>query len=324
MVRLSAKTNIPARLRRGVIHLRNGTLSDRLQQEWRHYVGRKRKRWWKSRAGKREYVDARIESGIVMRLYRDGKLSELIYCHDFERQERDFLKAFLKPGDLFVDVGANIGLFTLIAAKYVGDRGRVYAFEPCLKTYRHLLANVRLNGLQNVSPQKAALSDETAERHMNVSLRGYDAWNSLARPIDGRNFSTEMVTCITWDDFAQEHDLIGRVTMMKIDVEGWENHVLAGGYQNLSRADAPILQVEFTEQTAESAGSSCAELYRALEELGYQMFMFDKKSKRLIRDPLRDSYPYINLIAAKHPDKVVSRLGERRASIHRMFLNIFE
>ena len=205
-----------------------------------------------------------------MRLYPDDKLSELIYCDDFERQERDFLKAFLRPGDFFVDVGANIGLFTLIAAKYVGDRGRVYAFEPCLKTYRYLLANVRLNGFKNVSPYKAALSDETVERHMTVSLDGYDAWNSLAKPIDGTNFSTETVSCVTWDNFAGEHDLNGRVTMMKIDVEGWENRVLAGGYQNLSRADAPVLQVEFTQRAAESAGSSCTALYEALERFGYQ------------------------------------------------------
>jgi hypothetical protein len=146
---------------------------------------------------------------------------------------------------------------------------------------------------------------------MNLSLDGYDAWNSIVQPTSGRSFATETVSAVTWDDFSHENNLVGRVNLMKIDVEGWESHVLSGGYETLSRADAPVLQVEFTDQASQSAGTSCQVLYRQLEELGYQMFVYDEKFKRIIQDPVRDSYPYLNLFAIKHPEQINIRLKKR-------------
>jgi len=106
----------------------------------------------------------------------------------------------------------------------------------------------------------------------------------------------------------RQEGLAGAVTMMKIDVEGWENRVLAGGSESLSRPDAPVLQVEFTDAAARSAGSSCRELYGMLESMGYRMFVFDPARRVLVADPIRESYPYANLIAAKEPGMVNARL----------------
>lgn len=298
-------------LSRGLVHLYEGTLLDRLRQEWRQHAKRKRVVWWESQIGKREHFETMIQRGVRIRLYYDNQLSKLIYCHDFEWQQRKFLNFFLRPGDVFVDIGASIGLFTLIAAHCVGNTGRVYAFEPCSRTYHRLLASVQLNRLVNVSCYQLALSDRITQLDMIISLDGFDAWNSLAQPVAGESFAVETVNCTTWDSFVQEQNLVGRVTMMKIDVEGWETRVLLGGSETLSRMDAPILQVEFTEQAAQAAGSSCAELYHLLEELGYQMFVYDAKSRRLVPDPLREEYPYLNLIAVKRPEEVVSRLKKR-------------
>lgn len=296
------------RVYRGLVHLLKGTLLERLQSKWYQHTKPRRQAWWESQVDKHVDTLIRIQPGIRLRLYLDSQLCRMIYCDEFEWKERQFLIAFLRPGDVFVDIGANIGLFTLIAAKRVGKTGQVYAFEPSSKTFQRLLANVELNHLTNVSCQQVALSDSTTQLDMNVSLDGFDAWNSFARPIAGNSFTNEVVTCITWDSFAEQRCLIGRVTMMKIDVEGWESCVLSGGYKILSRSDAPILQIEFTEQACHSAGSSCAKLYHQLEDLGYMMFIYDAKSRKLVPDPLRDSYPYLNLIAAKQPEQVVSRL----------------
>lgn len=246
-----------------------------------------------------------------MRLYTDSRISQGIYSGSFEWREQRFLNRFLRTGDVFVDVGANVGLFTLIAARRIGRSGHVYAFEPCSKTYQRLLTNVALNRLAQVSSYRLALSDRAAQLNINISLNGYDAWSSLAEPVLGDSYAVERVSAVTWDDFARENDLLGRVTMIKIDVEGWESRVLRGGTQALSRADAPVLQVEFTGQAARSAGSSCTELYRLLEELGYRMFTYDALSKRLIPDPLRERYPYLNLVAAKRPERVAARLEGR-------------
>jgi FkbM family methyltransferase len=253
----------------------------------------------------------RLASRVRMNLHLDSKLSELIYCGGFEEEERQFLKAFLRPDDIFVDVGANTGLFTLLAARYVGSTGRVYAFEPCRETHNRLLENVALNRFSNVRCHQSALSDSDKPLLMQVSLDGFDAWNSAATPTAGTSFSSETSGATTWDDFAETHHLVGRVTMMKIDVEGWESRVLAGGSRSLSRKDAPVLQVEFTEQNAQGAGSSCVDLYRTLETLGFHMFVYDAPSRRLVPDPPRQSYPYLNLIATKNPQEVNAKLRRR-------------
>jgi len=291
-------------------HLYSGTLSDRIQQDWRAYVKRRCLKWWHNQVGKKEYFTFSLQKEIKINLYFDSVLCRLIYCVNFEWRERQFLNKYLKPGDIFIDIGANIGLFTLIASRRVGDKGKVYSFEPCSKTFQRLVKNVELNRMLNVKCFQTALSDHHGQIQMNMSLDGHDAWNSIAQPFAGRSFSTEMVMTVKWEDFVRENNLMGRVTLMKIDVEGWESHVLYGGYETFKRHDAPVLQVEFTDQASQSAGTSCQALYRQLEELGYQMFVYDEESNQIIPDPLRDSYPDLNLLATKQPEEINLRLNK--------------
>ncbi len=301
-------------------HLRRGTLKGRLHWEWRQYLKQRRLDWWKSQVGKREYVEKVLHPDIRMRLYFDSWLCHSIYYGEFETGELSFLKAFLKPGDVFVDIGANIGLFTLVAAQCVGHTGRVYAFEPCSSTYERLINNVKLNRLSNVSCQQMGLGEKRHETEMTVSLDGFDAWNSIARPTMGKLFKKEPIRCTTLDDFAHDQNLVGCLTMVKIDVEGWESRVLEGGGKTLSGKNAPILQVEFSGKASRSAGSSCEKTYQFLEELGFKMFTYDPRSQSLNPDPVRKEYSYLNLLAIKDAEKVATRIRENispHVSMHR-------
>lgn len=295
-------------INRFFLHLYRGSLSRRMNEEWHEYVRRRRIGWWDSHKKNETYFTFLLQKDIKINLYFDSILCRLIYCDRFEWRERQFLKNYLKPGDIFVDAGANIGLFTLIASRLVGPGGKVVAFEPCTKTFDRLAGNVELNRMNNVQCFQMALSERSGQIQMNLSLDGYDAWNSMAPPHAGIAFATETVNAVTWDDFVHEHDLVGRATFMKIDVEGWESHVLAGGVEKLSRKDAPVLQVEFTDAASESAGTTCQALYQQLKGLGYQMFLYDEKSNRIIPDPLREHYPDVNLIATKDPDQIMQRI----------------
>jgi FkbM family methyltransferase len=297
-------------------HILRGTLIDRLRWGWGERVKRRRRLWWESHKGRLESFELKIENGIRLRLHLESELARLIYCEYFELMEREFLKAFLRPGDIFVDVGANIGLYTLIAASFVGESGSVYSFEPSEKTFKRLCDNVTLNAFSNVQCYQMALSDEIGEFPFYTSEDGYDAWNSFVTPIAGKAFSKEGIRCQKSDDFALEHDLIDRATMIKIDVEGWESRVLEGARGSLSREDAPLLQVEFTEEASASAGYSCEHLYHLLEELGYKMFVYDHHKRDIVPDPLRASYPYINLLATKNPDRVRGRLRKTNPFKH--------
>src|SRR5215510_12901685 len=132
---------------------------DRLKFYWKYRKDNWRKFRWASVAGRPRTFVTRLQPGVRMRLYGDSELCRLIYCRSFETTERAFLNHCLRPGDVFVDVGANIGLFTLIAASRVGPAGRVVAFEPTGVTYTRLIYNARLNGFSKASCVNAALSD---------------------------------------------------------------------------------------------------------------------------------------------------------------------
>jgi hypothetical protein len=122
------------------------------------------------------------------------------------------------------------------------------------------------------------------------------------------------VPCTTWDAYAGEKHLVGRVTMMKLDVEGWESRVLLGACHTLARHDSPVLQIEFTDEASVAAGLSCQDLYRQLEELGYEMFTYDGLRQTIVKAPLRTSYPWINLIATKNPAEIMVRLSSKKTT----------
>jgi FkbM family methyltransferase len=269
---------------------------------------------WQSIRNTPGSVVSPIAPGVKMKLYGDSLLCELLYFDNFEPETRHFFDAYLRPGDTFLDIGANIGLYTLAAAHLVGRHGCVHAFEPCSQTFDRLMDNVQLNGLRNVACHKVALSFENAKAELTLANGGFDAWNSLGKPYMGETTGCEVVTTVTLDSFAREQGLTGRNCTLKIDVEGWENQVLAGAEQFLSGDDAPVLCVEFTEEAAVLAGSSCPELYRTLERLGYQMFNVSSKADEVQPFPFREIFPNVNLIATKDIDAVRARLASSRSA----------
>ena len=106
-------------------------LPDRLNSWWQRKHDWRERRWAAVARQQGTFV-TKLQPNLRIRLYGDSELCRLIYCRNFEVAEREFVNRFLRPGDVFVDVGANIGLFTLIAASRVGPTGRVIAFEPSL------------------------------------------------------------------------------------------------------------------------------------------------------------------------------------------------
>ena len=254
-------------------------------------------------------VVSHIGRGLRMRLHGDSLLCEMLYAGSFEVETRGFFEAFLREGDCFLDVGANVGLYTLVAARIIGRTGHVHAFEPCTTTFARLRENVRLNRLDNVSCHQVALSHENACAELTLAKDGFDAWNSLGRPYMGEAAGRETVTTVTLDAFVREHGLAGRVTAIKIDVEGWENQVLAGAEELLAADDAPILCIEFTEEAAQLSDSSCAALYERLERLGYRMYSVGPKRDDLQPFPARADFPNVNLLATKDLAAVQARLN---------------
>ena len=299
-----------------IVQLYKGRFVNFIQSEWLSYLQRSRYRklqkgnqkWSNYKKNNRQAILFPLGSGVKIYLFPDSELSRLIYLDRFEKSEQSFIKRFLTKGDVFVDVGSNIGLFSLIASKIVGKSGHVYAFEPCIKTYERLKKNIGLAHSRNISSFSIALSDEEKSLSLRVSNDGFDAWNSFVDPSVKSSFEDETVQTIRWDEFARRHSLLSKVTMMKIDVEGWEMQVLRGAKDTLSKPCAPLLQVEFTEQNCHANGYGCRDLYHALSSFGYQLFTYNSEENTLIAEPLRETYPHLNVLAVKNLEAVLQRI----------------
>lgn len=247
---------------------------------------------------------------ILINCYYDSVLSREIFYERFEEEEIAFLKKVLKPGDSFIDIGANVGLFSLVASPIVGTTGQIISFEPCTGTYQRFEENISLNKFKNITIEKQAVSDKKGTATLQLASDGYDAWNSIAEPAKGKVLNTEEINTISFDEFINNSKVdVKEISLIKIDVEGWELPVFIGGKSFFAADDAPNLIVEFTEANAANAGYSCTELYQKLVEYGYSMYTYDAKQNKLIPEKMRTHYPYLNIIATKNLQLLESRLS---------------
>jgi len=220
--------------------------------------------------------------------------SAVLYCRLPDWHEMRFLLDHLRPGDTFVDVGANVGVYTLLAAAVPGVR--CVAFEPSTQSWTRLVENIRLNGLTEVDARRAAVGAESGEAAITV---GRDSVNRVvgtapgqgppdagkgeagkdeagkrdAGPLEERQADgglaggAEWVPLTTLDEALAGVD---RVALVKIDVEGMEPAVLRGAREILRR-HSPAMIIERNDPVV---------LGRALAEVGYASFRYDPAARR--------------------------------------------
>jgi FkbM family methyltransferase len=266
----------------------------------------KRDRWERFQNNGKHFLVFNYQNIFKIRLYKDSFISEEIYKNTFEPDEAEFIRDFLKEGDIFIDIGANIGLYTLMAARKIGVLGKVYSFEPTGITYKRLLENININRFRNIIPVNKALSDKNGMFEMNVSCDGFEAWNSFSKITRGSRFGTEIVEATRFDSFFNGDENRDRISLIKIDVEGWEKFVLLGGEEYFKKVNSPVLIVEFVDQNTNNAGYTCKELYDQLRGYGYEIL--NMKDYKIQKEIPRDYYEYSNLVAAKDINLLVQRL----------------
>ena len=267
----------------------------------------KRELWNEIEKIENKKITKKIKNGRI-KCYLGDELSKLIFVGDFEEKEAKFVRSFLEGGGVFVDIGANIGLHTIIAASALRKKGTVISFEPVRKSYERLKENCDINKLQNVRSYRKGLSEEKGKKRIKTSQDGYDAWNTFSDPSAGEEYEKEEVEVTTLDDMAEKDPDIGNATLIKIDVEGWESAVIRGGQKLLSPDEAPVLLVEFTDQNTRP-GETCQDLYELLRDLGYSLYEFGG-AKKIRKHTPKEYYDYTNLIATKKFKLMKTRLGK--------------
>jgi FkbM family methyltransferase len=221
-------------------------------------------------------------SKVEVTLGNDNSLC-LYVAGSFEPNEFAFLDRVLGPGMVFIDVGANEGLFSVFAARRVGASGRVIAFEPSSRERVILQSNIARNRLTNVAIIPAALAAEAGVARLQVAPKRHGGHNTLgAFAHDGMAaVESEEIAVETLDALAQDLAL-ERVDVMKIDVEGTEVKVLTGARDLLARS-RPTLLIEANEAALRGQATSTAELLALLRSLDYEIHVFSERTGRIER-----------------------------------------
>ena len=207
----------------------------------------------------------------------------------YEPNEFCVLDRALLPGMTFVDVGANMGLYSLFAAKKVLPQGWVLALEPSSREYELLKRNVQLNGLQNVRALRVAASDRSGTAELLIAPLKNAGHNTLgAFGYDTALERKEVVPLERLDDVMRKEG-VQRVEVIKIDVEGAELLVLRGAVETLRRFH-PLLLLELSERTLRHQGSSAREVLDFLKREGYRIYGFDERTG--LPSPLQRQPPF--------------------------------
>ncbi len=213
----------------------------------------------------------------------------LLVNGSYERETKFFILSRLSDGDVFVDIGANIGVFTVSASKKVGPRGRVLAIEASSRIVTYLEKNAQLNDLQNVTIVGCAASDAITEGayFFEAPIEKF-GMGSMAPQF---NVEPILVETRTLDDLLKEHQ-VERVAVLKVDVEGHEAAVFRGASQLLRGRRPPAVVFEFCDW-AESrfGGSDPGDAQAFLMALGYDIFRLSELHRhRPLSEPLTKGY----------------------------------
>jgi len=202
----------------------------------------------------------------------DTGLTGNIYTGLHEFADMGFLLHFMRPSDLFVDVGANLGSYTILACKVIGARG--LAFESVPETHARLVANIQLNGLEDrVHAYNVGLGDEKS----GVMFTSHQDTMNHALAV-GEESSTALEVRIERLDSILE---IKEPTFLKIDVEGFEAKVLAGARRALSHPELQAVILELN-QSGERYGIDDDSILRTMLDAGYSSCAYNPFTRELL------------------------------------------
>lgn len=236
-------------------------------------------------------------------------LEELAAGRLYESETSNFISSVLRPGDTFIDVGAHVGYFSMLASAFVGQAGRVYSMEPEARNFSHLLEHIELNNASNVMPlnMAAGASPGIAEFFVNADNDGGHAlWEVGRHPFNERSRQAPATARVYVSALDHVFETLnpGQLRAMKIDAEGAEFAILVGARRLIATHRVPFIIAEINRFGLESMGASEQMLRGLMRDLGYETWLF-QPGQTFIQKLEPDQTPetnYVFNVLFRHPE----------------------
>lgn len=206
-----------------------------------------------------------------------GVERSLYYLGTYEQGTLHIIENILSPGDVFIDIGANIGLMTVFASLIVGKQGNIFSFEANPETKKILDHNLELNNISNVITSGYALGSERGEGKIYTNWHINRGGASLMKSDKSTDYFP--VEIIRLDQYSKINST--RINLIKIDIEGYESEALKGCGDILKLQDAPMLIIECSNAGKDFQPEK-GDIFKYLKEMNqYRFFILRKGSERI-------------------------------------------
>jgi FkbM family methyltransferase len=222
------------------------------------------------------YLDFSLLPNLKVRCYPDSQAtSAALYCGLYDYHEMHFLLRYLRPADSFLDIGANVGIYTLLAASRI-HLGTIYSFEALPKNYDRLQDNLALNQITRAKTWAIAIADQIGE--MPLVLLDGDALPFLSKS-HSANGQTLTVPTATLDSILADQ-AVDTLMLGKMDIEGAELLALKGAINLLQQNRPPVWILEINDGV-NHFGHNKQDVVIFLQDYGYELYRYDADTNKL-------------------------------------------
>jgi len=217
------------------------------------------------------FIKIKFFDNLYIRFYPSSVSSTLFYDKKFYEKDINLIKKYLKKGDIFIDVGSNIGILSIVASKLVGRTGKIYSYEPHPRIFKYLEGNIKLNNIKNIISRNIGIGSKSGNIYITNKIA--DDMNYLSKDsINGKKIKVKKL-----DDIIRDKN----IKMLKIDTEGYELEVLKGSKELLKNTKYLMIEYE-TKILKDKSNKFIAEIEKTHKILNKDKINLNKYSGNII------------------------------------------
>lgn len=241
--------------------------------------------------GKKYPIYFLIGNMIYKKFYFIYKPFYFLYKYISDRKKISIIKKTIKPGMKVIDVGANIGFYSILFSKLVGEDGKVYAFEPDKENFCHLEKNC--HSRRNITINKMAVSDKGGKIKLYISSE-LNVDHSTYDDGEGRKFIE--IDAISLDDYIKKDE---KIDFIKIDIQGYDYYAVLGSQNLINRINKIVVLTEFWPYGLNKAGVKPIQYLELLKNLNFKIDINNKDSVAA-QDKINDKMFSLDFFAYKN------------------------